>query len=336
MLILDYETVKSITFGAVRIEEDNGLRFRRFTEEQENVYRKYRNDDSMLRKIFSASGVFLEFKTDSPRLYMEYDVKIASSRGYYAFDILCDGEKVESFTNIREGEKLIGGEFVLSNEKRSVDLKEGMKTVRIVFPWSAEPIVKAIGLEDNSVIEPVAEKKKLLMFGDSITQGYDAIYPTLSYAYILADMLGLESYNKAIGGEVFFPELAECKDDFVPELITVAYGTNDWSIISCDEFKENSRRFFELLANNYPGVKIFAITPIWRKDCEESRQMGRFEVVRNHIFDLAQKYDRVTAIDGFDFVPHDEGLYADLYVHPNAEGFGFYAKNLYNSIKKYL
>ena len=45
----------------------------------------------------------------------------------------------------------------------------------------------------------------------------------------LADALGAEEVNKAIGGECFFPELAATKEDFQPEYITVAYGTNDWS-----------------------------------------------------------------------------------------------------------
>lgn len=59
----------------------------------------------------------------------------------------------------------------------------------------------------------------------------------------LADALGAEEVNKAIGGECFFPELAATKEDFQPEYITVAYGTNDWSRKLAEEFQTNCRAF---------------------------------------------------------------------------------------------
>ena len=71
-------------------------------------------------------------------------------------------------------------------------------------------------------------KKRILCFGDSISQGYDALYPSNQYTPQLAKLLDAEEYNKAIGGEIFRPELALARDDFEPEYITVAYGTNDW------------------------------------------------------------------------------------------------------------
>ncbi len=335
MLRLDYKTIKSITQGAVRVTDEDGYRFFRFTEEQEEVYRKYRADD-MLRKTFSTSGVCLEFKTDSEELYIEYDVMASSSRGYYAFDVLCDGELIGSASNFREGEILFEREYILKPENKHFKLASGMKTIKVVFPWSTTPIIKVIGLDDNSVVEPAAKKDKILMFGDSITHGYDAIHPTLSYAYMLSDKLGLEVYNKAIGGEIFFPELGGCKDEFVPKLITVAYGTNDWSLSSLDKFKQNIKGFYDALTGNYPDTKIFSITPIWRKDCLETRDMGCFDTVKKCINDIAKDYRNITVIDGLDFVPHDEEYYADLRIHPNAEGFIHYANNLYNAIAKYI
>ena len=65
---LNYETAKKITCGAARVTEDDGFRFYRFTEEQEEIYRKYRS--WFIEKTFSAPGVCLNFRTNSRNLYI--------------------------------------------------------------------------------------------------------------------------------------------------------------------------------------------------------------------------------------------------------------------------
>ena len=74
--------------------------------------------------------------------------------------------------------------------------------------------------------------KTLTLFGDSITQGYDVLYPSSHYLLKCAATLNAQIYNKAIGGDIFRPELAQIKDSYEPDYIVVAYGTNDWN--SCD------------------------------------------------------------------------------------------------------
>ena len=53
-----------------------------------------------------------------------------------------------------------------------------------------------------------------------------------------------EEYNKAIGGDVFFPSLAATREDFEPDYITVAYGTNDWSKCPREALEENCKNFY--------------------------------------------------------------------------------------------
>ena len=79
-------------------------------------------------------------------------------------------------------------------------------------------------LDDGATIEGLYRKYKMISFGDSITHGYDAIYPSLSYASQLAQNLDAEQLNKGIGGDIFFPALLDEKDAFEPDFITVAYG----------------------------------------------------------------------------------------------------------------
>ncbi|MBP3580252.1 MAG: SGNH/GDSL hydrolase family protein [Clostridia bacterium] len=176
-------------------------------------------------------------------------------------------------------------------------------------------------------------EKKLIAYGDSITHGYDALRPSNRYIAKLADMLGAEEYNKAIGGERFFPELAKLKDAFVPDYITVAYGTNDWSCMDEETFKHKCKAFYTNISQNYPEAKIFAITPIWRKDMSEYREFGDFRKVEQDIRSAVMDIKNVTVVSGFDFVPKDEKYFADLRLHPNDEGFGYQAENLYKEIK---
>ena len=46
--------------------------------------------------------------------------------------------------------------------------------------------------------------------------------------------------------------------------------------------------------------------------------------------------ENISVISGFDFVPMDEKYYADLKLHPNDEGFEYYAENLYKEIKEMI
>ena len=47
----------------------------------------------------------------------------------------------------------------------------------------------------------------MLCYGDSISQGYDAVFPSLSYTNQLARHFDAYSVNQCIGGERFVPEL---------------------------------------------------------------------------------------------------------------------------------
>ena len=175
----------------------------------------------------------------------------------------------------------------------------------------------------------------MLVYGDSITQGYDSTTPARSYAMQLVRALDADARNKAIGGEVFCPELSKVKNDIEPDYISVAYGTNDWSRIPRADIKKNARQFYLNLRENYPGAKIFAITPIWRKDYQREDRYD-FMAISAIINESVKDIPNVVVIEGFDLVPHKEEYFADLRLHPNDEGFKYYAENLIAEIKKHI
>ncbi len=333
---LSISQIKAVTLGAVRIEEKkDGIHFYRFTEQQEELYKKRRDDFYI--KTFSASGVKIRFRTNSQSLFFKADVAKGSSRTYFSFDVFINGELSDSLNNysdvklLRDYTKTV---YPLGEFSKRFDLGAGEKEICVYFPWSVCVVLKEFELDDGCFFEAVKPAKKLICFGDSISQGYDALNPANKYTTQLAKMLDAEEFNKAIGGEIFFPELAATKESFEPDYITVAYGTNDWYLCSMEEFTQNCEAFFCNLNKSYPRSKIIVITPIWRKDLNEPRQFGDFKKIEEIIKNQVCRYEQMSTVCGFEFVPFIEDLFADLRLHPNDSGFTYYYNNLVKEIKK--
>ena len=327
---LNFEQIKSITTGAVKVSNENdGFHFQRFTDKQRKLYKSVNTDH--YKKCFCTAGIRFSFKTDSKKMYMNIDTQFGSSRTYFSVDVFVNGvfkDAIDNYSNMELPKMYTIADCPLGDFSKTIDLGEGEKEVCVYLPWSVNTVVKEIVLDDNAVIKPIKRDKTLLAFGDSITHGYDALRPSNRYISKLSDMLGAEEYNKAIGGERFFPDLAMLKEDFIPDYITDVrefYG----SVINC-------RAFYAALSKNYPDTKIFAVTPIWRKDTDIERQFGNFETVEKHITDAVKDIGNVTVISGYDFVPKKEKYFADFRLHPNDEGFEHYANNLYSAIEKFI
>lgn len=333
---LEFSKIKDITLGAVRIEQnENGISFYRFTKKQEEMY-KNRSED-FYRKTFATSGIRFRFRTNSTTLFLNaVIINKGSSRSYFSFDVFVNGERIDSIDNF-SGANLPPEYNTLSfptgEFSKEFYLGTGEKEVCVYLPWSVSVVLKEIAVDDGAFIDPIKPGKKMLCFGDSITQGYDALRPSNKYVSKLADVLDSEEYNKAIGGEIFYPDLAAAKEDFCPDYITVAYGTNDWNRCESDVFANNCKEFFNNLSVNYPNAKIFAITPIWRKDMDLNKPFGEFKGVGEIIKSQVAKHQNIWVIDGFCFVPQNEKLYADLRLHPNDKGFEFYFEGLVKAIK---
>lgn len=333
---LTHEQIKSITLGAAYIEQVDGRTiFHRFTKEQEALYEAGRAD--FYNKAFSNSCVTLEFETDSSSLFINSHLVQRSSRTSYSHDIFVDGVlcgrlkgKFDNEPNaVKSG--TAAGLFRLGESGKP-------KKVSVHLPWSYASEIIELSLDDGSSLIPIKKSLKIIFYGDSITQGYDAQNTSDTYTSRVASKLDAEARNKGIGGEIFRPELAKLKDEgFNPDIITVAYGTNDWAGgVSRETFERRSDEFFASLAENYPSAKIFAIAPIWRADWRDMHTLGEFFHIREHFSLIADKYPSVTLIDGFDFLPHDTELFSDKFLHPQDDGFAYYAEGLTNELKKYI
>jgi len=332
---LNFEQIKAISTGAVRFEEDEeGVKLYRFTMEQEKLYEETNTD--FFKRSQATAGIKLAFETNSKTLFVKTKIVPKRCRRYFSFDVFVNGEVIGYLDNLSDAismDEYINITLPTREYEKKFNLGDGEKTVHVYLPWSVQAVIEEVSLDDNASLKPVKADKTLLAFGDSITQGMDAMRPTNRYVTKIANYLGADEVNKGISGKCFFPPLAETRDDLNPDYITVAYGTNDWNMKGRDIFRINCKAFYQALRKNYPNTPIYAITPIWRADQKNKVEFGFFEDVEMEIRDAVKGIDNVTVIRGYDFIPKDTSYFADARLHPNDKGFEEYFENLKKEIK---
>ena len=338
MMVLDIEQIRSITCGAERVEQrPEGIWFQRMTDQQLEVYRE--PNPAFYDKALATSGVKLSFITDSPTMELDISIIKVMGRSYGTVEVFCNGEALENINNYSHMElPRAYAELSYPNVRKKVsyDLGAGMKQIAILFPRTAGVYLHELALEDRATLIPVKPTKKLLVFGDSITQGFDCLRPGSHYVYKLAAALGAEEFNKGIGGERHVPALVACDEPFTPDYILVAFGTNDWARENPELLEEKCSGLYKILAEKYPDVPVITITPIWRSNIisfAPNVKFESFQQVEDTILRITAQYPNITVVKGFDLVPHDKSYFADWGLHPNDLGFAHYGENLLAALK---
>ncbi|MBR2615719.1 MAG: SGNH/GDSL hydrolase family protein [Clostridia bacterium] len=330
---LNLAQIEAVTSGAQRItEEADGIHFYRFNEAQTAFY----GDRSA--HVPNTAGVALRFRTDSTALYLKIGVSKLpkASRSYFAVDVFQNGAFLGDIRNFEETElmrKYTLMPLPLGEFEKEFALCEGEKELCIHLPWNLITVLKELRLDDGASLVSAKREKKLLCFGDSISQGFDALHPSRRYTARVADYLGMSEYNLAIGGEMFRPTLAAIPTSFTPDRITVAYGTNDWRHRTVEEFDESCRLFYKNLRETYPDTPILAIAPLWRKIADQVYECGPFRSLYERIKAFTSDLPNVTVVDGYDLIPHFSDYFADLTLHPNGAGYDRYFEGLIPYLK---
>ncbi len=325
-MVLTAEQVKSAARGYLDFaEKEDGFHFYRFRDWQMQHYKDTNAGHYM--KTTATSGISLEFMTDSGSLAFSYTVTPGSSRKFYYFDIYVDG-----VMTLHCGENPM---WIMKGEVKLKNIPEGEHRISVWLPNLTGAVLKDITLDDGASFAPVPAMCRMLCYGDSISQGYDAVFPSLSYTNQLARHFDAYSVNQCIGGERFVPELLTKELGYDPDIVTVAYGTNDWSGLTRDVFFANTDAFLEKLAVLYPTAKIFVLTPLWRGDKDKVTKFGSYFEAVKYIADKAASCG-FNVIDGYNLTPHTSEFYSDQRLHPNDLGYMEYAARLIPEIEKKL
>lgn len=316
---LTNEQIKSVTFGAVRAYEENGiLHFYKCTQKQIDAWTAHRED--LGYRAATSSGIRLDFHTNSQNL------------AFCAFQ----GKKFEVYVD-----GLLRKQIIFDTEKEAaiplcdpLGHKKDSYRVTLYFPSHEVGVIEWVEIDDGAYITPHEYDRKWLFIGDSITQGWAAIIDSLSYALRVSRFFNADCVVQGIGG-AYFAEDSFDSIDFDPDIVSVAYGTNDFGHYkTLDELREHARAHLSLIANEYKDKKLFYISPIWR-DKRDGKAMGSFEECREVLIKEAVRLG-FTHIDGLTLVPPLPDFFYDEYLHPDNNGFSLYAENLISAMKDYI
>lgn len=233
-----------------------------------------------------------------------------------SFDMLCNRSDKEQFSigivyNGKQTEN-----YMFDKGSTSAEFKFGGDDIELYFPYDAE-----LGLKNIKIIgDPVEPKsRKILSFGDSITQGYMLTESAAAYPSELGRRFNADIYNFGIGGYFIRNGILNELDSLPkPWAVTFAYGTNDWHFEQ--DYKKDLPDIFKRLHDTYKDIPICVILPIARRsEKNEVTKEGTLEDVRRHIAAESEKYANFIIIKCGAKIDVENELYTDG-IHPNNLG----------------
>lgn len=325
-MILNNEQLKSIASNCidVRTRENGRAQMVRFTDKQVAVYAS----QNYTVQPTCAPCVCFDFTYNGDIIAFDFDVISKTSRNFLSFDLYDGDVMVYSLYTYAdsEGERQFFYQFAEKKERR----------VRIFMPFSCTVELWNFTLSDGATYTPTPTegRLKMLFIGDSITHGYDTHYTSMCYAATVARHFDAVCLNHGVGGYVFHKDSLDADLPFTPDVITVAYGTNDWGRYCKDEekYRMMADEFFDRLCEIYPKARIFGILPVWRAD--EDRRPERMPFIR--VYEILRECyaaHGVECIDGEKAVPQMRSFYTDG-LHPNTVGQHVYGLSVIEALEK--
>ncbi|MCX7806590.1 MAG: GDSL-type esterase/lipase family protein [Planctomycetota bacterium] len=314
--------------GALRLERTGGgLLPIRFTQDALAYYSA--GGEARRVRALCPAGVSIEFLAGAGPVSVAVAMEIGEAARPFAFaELYVDGEPAGTIGSERPGRLVEGG---IRIGPSPCDSK---RRLSLYLPHCRVASIARIAVEDGGSFEPAPRRKLLLALGDSITQGMTALHPGSAFPVVAARELGMDLHDCGVGGHVFDAASLPVRPAENPALITVAYGTNDWSRGSDGSM---IRPYLTRLRELYRAVPIFVLSILWRPDADRP-PAGGYSQPRN-VAGLtidefrARLADAAGSLPGATFVPREvllpassEYLFDDI--HPNDNGHLLMGRNL--------
>lgn len=324
VMILTYEQLTSITRGAdhTRIDSRGHIALCRCTDAQVAAYG---NDGA---KCHLTAGIRFDFYTDSEEIAFDYCIRRRASVRWMSVDLYVDGVMVVGdYKNTHQSYDTYTFTHHFGDKAR--------RRITIYLPYMVDIRIMEFRLDDGAEVTPyTAYSGAMLCFGDSITHGYHAHYSSCTYPAMVSRFFNYDFSNQGNAGYIFDANTIDPEQNFEPDLITVAFGTNDWSKLpSNEEYVSRAQTFFDRLAEAYPGVPVYGILPLWREDDWRPKPTGAFADTRRQLAEIMAAHGCII-VDGMKAVPHVPEFFADYRLHPNDLGFAFYAQEMIRVINE--
>ncbi len=318
---LSSNSLKRLIKGACYFENERGYLIPfRFGKNQLDLIRKDSYNEIWRNRVYFSGGIRLELKTDATEISFDYKLFIGDctlSERSKSLDVFVNGVlySVNYVTQMKG--------------KISISLHEGNKTVAIYLPNYYQLSIKNFTI--NGKYKSVNDKgQKVLVIGDSITNGFGSLFSSGSYFNELQRMTGYNMLNQGIGGYRCEPDDLMLIDNFMPDKIITLLGTNWYNSDDVYNYEKATVEYYKKLTELYKGKQIISVSPLWRDDGIDRE---RFNWCRSIVKRECEKYDNITFVDGYTLVPCVEECFCDK-IHPNEYGCLLLAENLYKIIKK--
>ena len=336
-MFIDKNNIKSYVLGVIDIkEQDDWLIFRRYSEA---MYDKMSaRNKNVATRVASTASVKLEFLTKGGEISFDYEITPGNNREYYSIDLLVNGELKHS---ISEDKNNCSGSF-----KYTLSDLEKDERITLYFPATVCMKIKNLVIPDDA--KPHTRKGKILVLGDSLSQGYNPEHFYAACMNVLGDIYNSDLINQAVGGDCYDKENIE-KLDFNPDFIIVCYGINDWA---SGKFKngESASEYYKRLVELYPEAAIFAILPpeisyltrtrknddLLFKSDDSSVGIQTMDDVRAIISEIAKPYKNIKTINARDFIPDCPEAFFEDHIHLTDYGNMVYGTRIAKAIKELI
>ena len=325
--------MEKVVYGGKVLEKESGrFTFFRMTKKQYDYFESEENVRFRNRMMCTA-GICLDFFTDAESVSFDYEVYGMADRDIVQLDI-CQNGVLTGGLSEKPGIHTAGHLCHVIDRDTC-----RWNRITIWLPYMSRIALKNVQLSQGAAFRSLTEgtpdgsfagiiRKKLLCYGDSITQGYDALHPSQSYAVRLAGFFDLELWNAGLSGYIFDEKLLDRDLPFSPDIVTVAFGTNDWNWAETKEQAlHNAERYFDKVIKMYSGCRILYISPLWRGDTAVPTKVGGFRPFCIALLRAAEERGLEIA-DGYLAAPHREEALADGILHPNDGGMSCYSEYL--------
>ncbi len=320
---LTHQQLTAMTRGTDHTLTNDKGRFvmRRCTDTQAEAYGR-----EFGPKCEMSAGIRFDFFTDSQTIEFDYVIARRASVIWMSIDLYADGV-------------MVVGDYKPTHESRDhytfshqFDSKTSRR-ITIYLPYMVDLQLTDFRLDDGASLNPYTDYKgSMLCFGDSITHGYLAHYSSCTYPAMVSRFFDYDFSNQGNAGYVFDANTIDPEQHIKPDLITVAFGTNDWSKLpSNEEYLSRAQAFFDRLVEVYPTVPIYGILPIWRADTWRPKKVGTFADAHRQLEEIMTAHGCII-VDGMFAVPQVPDFFDDFRLHPNDLGFSFYAQYIIGAI----
>lgn len=332
--------------------EQEGLKFYNALSEPFKIYGIYMEDGKFRRlpeKVAESvsNGVWIlhantaggrvRFRTNSP--YVAINVKMGEIGKMPHFP-LAGSAGFDVYRNDGNGEEYVrtlmppfniesGYESLISFDD------EVMRDVTINFPLYSEVKELYIGLDENAVVEaptPYIDKKPMVYYGSSITQGGCASRPGNCYQGYICRTFNCDYINLGFSGN------AKAEDemiDYIKKLdMSIFVYDYDHNAPSVEHLKNTHEKMFKAIREAHPDIPIILMSaPIWNPsgDWKDRRDIVE-QTYRNA---LAAGDKNVYFVDGKALMSLCENNGTVDNCHPTDLGFYSMARVLAFVIEKY-